>query len=124
MSRKYCVIKENKRMRTLLSIIKSHYNSDNKDSLQEVNLGHVLNNIDNLDIRTIVKNAWHDLQITIGYEIRLLENNCKKSFINRLYKKSNDLNFMVTRADNNLNSINNSAIETSNLQIEVKYINI
>lgn len=124
MSRKYCVIKENQRMRTLLSIIKSHYKSDNKDSLQEVNLGHVLNNIDNLDIRTIVKNAWHDLQITIGSEIRLLENNCKKSFINRLYKKSNDLNFMVTRADNNLNSINDSVIETSNLQIEVKYINI
>ena len=120
MSRKYCVIKENQRMRALLSIIKSHYNSDNKDSLQEVNLGHVLNNIDNSDIRTVVKNAWHDLQITICTEIRLLENNCKKSFINRLYKKTNDLNFMVTRADNNSDSI----IETSNHQIEVKYINI
>ena len=124
MSRKYCVIKENQRMRTLLSIIKSHYISDNKDSLQEVNLEHVLNNIDNLDIRTIVKNAWHDLQITIGTEIRLLENNCKKSFINRLYKKSNDLNFMVTRVDNNANSVNDFAFETSNSQVEVKYINI
>ena len=82
MSRKYCVIKENQMMRALLSIIKSHYISDNKASLQEVNLEHVLNNIDNLDIRTVVKNAWHDLQITIGSEIRLLENNCKKSFIN------------------------------------------
>ncbi len=120
MSRKYCVIKENQRMRTLLSIIRSHYHSDNKDSLQEVNLGHVLNNIDNSDIRTVVKNAWHDLQITIGSEIRLLENNCKKSFINRLYKKSNDLNFIVTRADNN----SKHAIETFNSQVEVKYINI
>jgi len=124
MSRKYCVIKENQRIRTLLSIIKSHYISNNTDSLQEVNLEHVLNNIDNLDIRTVVKNAWHDLQITIGTEIRLLENNCKKSFINRLYQKSNDLNFMVTRADNNTNSVNDSAFETSNSQVEVKYINI
>ncbi|MDE4942837.1 normocyte binding protein 2b, partial [Francisella tularensis subsp. holarctica] len=45
MSRRYCVIKENQKMRTLLSIIKSNNNTDNKDSLQEVNLEHVLNRI-------------------------------------------------------------------------------
>lgn len=87
MSRRYCVIKENQKMRTLLSIIKSNYNSDNKDSLQEVNLEHVLNRIFDQDIKVLVKNAWKDLEIIAGQEIRLLENNSKKNFINRLYKK-------------------------------------
>lgn len=53
----------------------------------EVNLEHVLNRIFDQDIKVLVKNAWKDLEIIAGQEIRLLENNCKKNFINRLYKK-------------------------------------
>ncbi|MDE5002964.1 normocyte binding protein 2b, partial [Francisella tularensis subsp. holarctica] len=71
------------------------YNSDNKDSLQEVNLENVLNIILDQDIKVLVKNAWKDLEIIDGQEIRLLENNCKKNFINRIYKKTNDINFIV-----------------------------
>ncbi|QLE78343.1 normocyte binding protein 2b [Francisella sp. Scap27] len=120
MSKKYCVIKESQRMRTLLTIIKAHYESDNKDSLQEVNLEHVLNNVVNEDIKGIIKNAWRDLQITIGFEIRLLENNCKKSLINRLYKKTEDMSFIVTSTNDDFFS----RIQDYSSQVELKLINI
>lgn len=124
MSRKYCVIKENQRMRTLLSIIKSNYCSDNKDSLQEVNLEHVLNKIFNDDIKSLVKNAWKDLEILAGgREIRLLENNCKKSFINRLYKKAKDMSFIIKTPDQNKNS-GFSVSSKNSLELEHKYIEI
>ncbi|AIT08700.1 normocyte binding protein 2b [Candidatus Francisella endociliophora] len=124
MSRKYCVIKENQGMRTLLSIIKSNYYSDNKDSLQEVNLEHVLNRISNNDIKKLVKNAWKDLEtLAGGQEIRLLENNCKKSFINRLYKKSKDMSFIIKTQ--NQKEVSNFDISSKNsLELEHKYIEI
>lgn len=119
MSKRYCVIKENERMRTLLTIIEAHYESDNIDSLQEVNLGHVLNNVANEDIRDVIQSAWRDLQISIGFEIRLLENNCKKSFINRLYNKSDDMSFMVNANEEFISQIHND-----NSLVELKYINV
>ncbi|AVC44359.1 normocyte binding protein 2b [Francisella tularensis subsp. novicida] len=123
MSRRYCVIKENQKMRTLLSIIKSNYNSDNKDSLQEVNLEHVLNRIFDQDIKVLVKNAWKDLEIIAGQEIRLLENNCKKNFINRLYKKTKDMNFIIKAELNDETAVVNFNSK-NNLKLEHKYINI
>ncbi|OIN83398.1 normocyte binding protein 2b [Francisella sp. TX07-6608] len=123
MSRRYCVIKENQKMRTLLSIIKSNYNSDNKDSLQEVNLEHVLNKIFDKDIRILVKNAWKDLEIIAGQEIRLLENNSKKNFINRLYKKTKDMNFIIKAELNDETAVVNFNSK-NNLKLEHKYINI
>ncbi|AJI73159.1 conserved hypothetical protein [Francisella tularensis subsp. novicida GA99-3548] len=123
MSRRYCVIKENQKMRTLLSIIKSNYNSDNKDSLQEVNLEHVLNRIFDQDIKVLVKNAWKDLEIIAGQEIRLLENNSKKNFINRLYKKTKDMNFIIKAELNDETAVVNFNSK-NNLKLEHKYINI
>ncbi|ABK89752.1 normocyte binding protein 2b [Francisella tularensis subsp. novicida] len=123
MSRRYCVIKENQKMRTLLSIIKSNYNSDNKDSLQEVNLEHVLNRIFDKDIKILVKNAWKDLEIIAGQEIRLLENNSKKNFINRLYKKTKDMNFIIKAELNDETAVVNFNSK-NNLKLEHKYINI
>lgn len=123
MSRKYCVIKENERMETLLSIVKSNYCSDNKDSLQEVNLEHVLNRIFNEDIKDIIRSSWKDLEMLIGQEIRLLENNCKKSFINRLYKKSKDMIFIVKinpQDDRTIINFNS----TNSLKLEHKFIEI
>ncbi|MFV9972606.1 MAG: normocyte binding protein 2b [Francisella endosymbiont of Hyalomma asiaticum] len=123
MYRRYCVIKENQKMRMLLSIIKLNYNSDNKDSLQEVNLEHVLNRIFNQNIRVLVRNAWKDLETIAGQEIRLLENNYEKNFINRLYKINKDWNFIVkTELNNEIAVINFNS--TNNLKLEHKYINI
>ena len=123
--KQYNIVKENQKIRTLLSIIKSNYNSDNKNSLQEVNLSHVMNRIPNKDIKIVVKSAWQDLEMIVGQEIRLLENNCKKSFINRIYKKSKDMSFIIKRKTNqSSNNLFDSIPKDSNIQVESKEINI
>ncbi len=42
MIKKYCVLLENEQITTLLSLIKSHYDYDAKDSLQEVDMVYVI----------------------------------------------------------------------------------
>lgn len=76
------ILVANSEMRLLLSVIKSHYVSDNRNSLQEVNINCVANRIDNEDIRKYVVSCWKNLEAKIGHEVTLLENNCKKSIIN------------------------------------------
>ena len=49
MIKQYCVLLENEQITALLSLIKSHYNYDAKDSLQEVDLVYVTNRVDDTD---------------------------------------------------------------------------
>ncbi|AIT10256.1 normocyte binding protein 2b [Candidatus Francisella endociliophora] len=121
MSNVYYTIKQNQGTRVLLSIIGSNYNSDNKNSIQEVNLEHVLNRIPNDDVKVLVKNAWKDLELIVGQEVRLLENNCKKSFINRFLKKTKNISFIIksqSNKDTTLNpSFNNIKLEKLSIEL-------
>ncbi|WP_150467584.1 normocyte binding protein 2b [Francisella sp. SYW-9] len=123
---KYCVIKETQSMRNLLSIIKANYRSECGDTIvQEVNLEHVLNRIDNKDIRTLVKSGWHDIETILGYEMRLLEMNAKKSIFSKLNRKSKDMYFIAkVRADETSTDIFKSIFNASNLKVELMEIKI
>jgi hypothetical protein len=126
MTNKYCVLQENEKIRTLLSLIKSKYKCDANDSLQEVNLEHVVKRVSDNDIRTIIKNTWHDLETFVGYEIRLLVNNSQTSLINKLFKANKDLCFIlkIRHEPEIFGPIVESIKAASNIKIEVKEIKI
>jgi hypothetical protein len=126
MTNKYCVLQENEKIRTLLSLIKSKYKCDANDSLQEVNLEHVVKRVSDNDIRTIIKNTWHDLETLVGNEIRLLVNNSKTSLINKLFKVQKDLCFIlkIRQEPEIFDPIVASIKAASNTKIEIKEINI
>lgn len=124
--RKYCVIKETQGMRNLLSIIKANYRSECGDTIvQEVNLEHVLNRIDNKDIRILVKSGWHDIETILGYEMRLLEINSKKGILSKLNRKNKDMCFIAkVRADETSTDIFKSIFNASKLKVELREIKI
>lgn len=124
--RKYCVIKETEGLRVLLSIIKANYKSQLGDSLvQEVNLEHVLNRIHNNDIKVLVKSGWHDIEMMLGYEMRLLEINCKKGIMSKLNKKGVEMCFIAkVRADETSEDIFRSIYKASSLKVELKEIKV
>ena len=126
MTNKYCVLQENEIIRTLLSLIKSKYKCDANDSLQEVNLEHVVKRVSDNDIRTIIKNTWHDLETLVGYEIRLLVNNSQTSLINKLFKAHKVLCFIlkIRHEPEIFGPIVESIKAASNIKIEVKEIKI
>ena len=95
MIKRYCVLQENEKTRTLLSLIKLNYKYDKNDSLQEVDLVYVVNRVEDTDIKIIIKNTWQDLETLVGYEIKLLVNNSKTSLINKLFKVQKDLCFIL-----------------------------
>lgn len=118
---KKSILVQNQEMRELLSLIKNHYISDNKNAIQEVNLDHVANRVTNDIIRDHIVNCWYNLQQKVGYEITLLENNYKKSIINRLYKKSRDLSFVIkTRPDDTSYEIHKSIKKASNIDVVIR----
>lgn len=123
---KYCVIKETQSMRNLLSIIKANYRSECRDTIvQEVNLEHVLNRIDNKDIRVLVKSGWHDIETILGYEMRLLEINSKKGILSKLNRKNKDMCFIAkVRADETSTDIFKSIFNASKLKVELREIKI
>ena len=126
MIKRYCVLQENEKIRTLLSLIKLNYKYDKNDSLQEVDLVYVVNRIEDTDIKIIIKNTWQDLEILVGYEIRLLVNNSKTSLINKLFKVQKDLCFILKiRQDPEIFKPIVESIKTaSNIEVEVKEINL
>ena len=95
MIKKYCVLLENEQITTLLSLIKSHYDYDAKDSLQEVDMVYVINRVDDTEAKTIIKNSWQDIEELVGYEIRLLVNNSKTSIIKKLFKTQKEMYFII-----------------------------
>lgn len=115
------ILVANNEMRLLLSVIKSNYISDNKNALQEVNKNCVANRIDNENIKSYVINCWDNLEDKIGFEVTLLENNCKRSIINRLYNRSRDLNFVIkTKSDVVSKELQDKIKKTSNINIIMK----
>ena len=124
--RRYCVIQENDKVKRLLSIIKIHYKAEYGDSLiQEVNLSHVVNKIYNQDIKKSVKDLWQDLELKLGYEIRLLEVNSKVSILHKFNKRSRDLCFIVKiRADITSEDIFDSIYNASDFKIKLRAIKV
>ncbi|WP_150467780.1 normocyte binding protein 2b [Francisella sp. SYW-9] len=119
------ILVENRQMRLLLSVIKSHYISDNHNRIQEVNMTHVANRISDETIRNYVMDCWYNLEKKVGYEVTLLEDNSKKSIINRLYKKSSSLSFVVkTKPDHTSDEIHKSIKKTSNIDVIIKEFKI
>lgn len=126
MIKKYCVLLENEQITTLLSLIKSHYDYDAKDSLQEVDMVYVINRVDDTDAKRIIKNSWHDLEKIVGYEIRLLVNNSKTSIIKKLFKTQKAMCFIIKirHEPEIFDPIVESITIASNIKIEVKKIKI
>ena len=126
MIKKYCVLLENEQITTLLSLIKSHYDYDAKDSLQEVDLVYVSNSVDDTDAKTIIKNSWQDIEKLVGYEIRLLVNNSKTSIIKKLFKTQKEMCFIIKirHEPEIFDPIVESITMASNIKIEVKKIKI
>ena len=126
MIKKYCVLLENEQITTLLSLIKSHYDYDAKDSLQEVDMVYVINRVDDTDAKRIIKNSWHDLEKIVGYEIRLLVNNSKTSIIKKLFKTQKEMCFIIKirHEPEIFDPIVESITIASNIKIEVKKIKI
>ena len=126
MIKQYCVLLENEQITTLLSLIKSHYNYDAKDSLQEVDLVYVTNRVDNTDAKSIIKNSWQDIETLVGYEIRLLVNNSKTSIMQKLFNTKKEMCFIIQiRYESEISDpIVESILMASNIKVEVKKIKI
>lgn len=115
------ILVENEEMRSLLSVIKQNYVSNNKNAIQEVSLNHVVNNVYKQDIKDHITDCWYTLEAKVGQQITLLENNYKKSVINRLYKKSRDLNFVIkTRPDDSSKELHDAIKKVSDIDIVIK----
>jgi hypothetical protein len=124
--RKYCVIQENSKIETLLAVIKAHYKAEYGESLiQEVNLSHVINKIYNDNTKKLVKNLWQDLEVKLGYEIRLLEVNSKVSILHKFNRKSRDLCFIVKiRPDGTSEDVFESIYNASEFKVILKGVSI
>ncbi|QIW11043.1 normocyte binding protein 2b [Francisella sp. LA112445] len=124
--RRYCMIQENSKVKRLLAIIKTHYKAEYGDSIiQEVNLSHVANKIYNDNIKKAVKDLWQDLELKLGYEIRLLEVNSKVSILHKFNKRSRDLCFIVKiRADITSEDIFDSIYNASDFKVKLRAIEV
>ncbi|ASG68907.1 hypothetical protein fh0823_20540 [Francisella halioticida] len=124
--RRYCIIQENNKVKKLLSIIKTHYKAEYGDSLiQEVNLSHVINKVYNNNIKKLVKDLWQDLELKLGYEIRLLEVNSKVSILHKLNRRAKDLCFIVKiRADITSEGIFDSIYNASDFKVKLRAIKV
>ncbi|OIN85022.1 normocyte binding protein 2b [Francisella sp. TX07-6608] len=115
------ILVEDQQIKHLLSIIRSHYQSDNKNKFKEVNMLHVANRISDAQIRNYILDCWDELQRKLGHEVTLIENCCKKSIIQKLCKDSRDLSFAInTKPDNTSNEIHESIKKASNIDIVIK----
>ena len=118
---KYCVIKENDRVRVLLSIIESSYESKSMEAdIYEVDLNAVLEFIRNKDIRILVSNTWHDIEMLVGHQIMLLINNAKRNIIRRLMNESNFSLTIKVRKDSSSQDVFQSIYKASNFRVELR----
>ncbi|MDE4955488.1 normocyte binding protein 2b, partial [Francisella tularensis subsp. holarctica] len=63
----------------------------------------------------------YTLETKVGHQITLLENNFNKSIINKLYKNSRDLNFVIkTRPDDSSRELHDSIQSASNIDVVIK----
>jgi hypothetical protein len=120
------ILVENQQIRHLLSLIKSYYKSECKeDTLREVNLIHIANNVSDTIIRNHIVECWDNLQTKVGHEITLLENNCDRSIINKLYRKTKSICFVIkTRPDHTSDELHKSIKKSSNIDVVIKEFKI
>ena len=102
----YCVLKENKTINDLLLVIQSNY----EFSDGEIDLDSVLQQSDDLS-KIVIKDGWQDLELMIGYEIRLLQ-----------YAQDKICFIAKLRADNSSEETLQSIYNVSNIKIEIKYL--
>lgn len=115
------ILVENQEIKDLLFVIKQHYVSDNKNTIQDVSLNHVVNRVYKAEVRKYIVERWHALETKVGHQVTLLENNYNKSIINKLYKKSRDLNFVIkTRPDDSSIDLHDSIKKVSNIDIVIR----
>lgn len=121
---KYCVIKETQRMRSLLSLIKANCKFDYEEELlQEFSLGYIISRVDNYDIKLLLKSGWDDIELILGYEMRLLQVNFKKGIMSMLNKNPKNMFFIAkVRADESSKDIFDSIYRASSLKVELKDI--
>ncbi|WP_150466544.1 hypothetical protein [Francisella sp. SYW-9] len=72
--KKYYTLKKNNELKKLQSLIKQHYKTNNKNSLQELNLRHILNNTRSDRAKSKMMDIWSSLQNKLSYEIYALYN--------------------------------------------------
>ena len=72
--KEYCVLKKDGNLRKLQSLIKLYPECNNHDSLQELNLQHVLNRTTTEKSKNKIKDHWHNVEKKINYEIYALCN--------------------------------------------------
>lgn len=77
--KEYCVLKKDDALRKLQSLIKLYSECNNHDSLQELNLQHVLNRATSEESKNKIKDHWHNVEKKINYEIYALCNLLSKS---------------------------------------------
>jgi len=58
----------------ITSLIKTNYKSDNTESLQQLNLNNILNNMKTSKSKIAIKDLWQDIEDTVGYKIAVLHN--------------------------------------------------
>ncbi|MFC4892254.1 normocyte binding protein 2b [Pseudofrancisella aestuarii] len=124
MSRKYCVLKDDNITKTLVDLINKSYKTENVNSIQEVNLGHVLNHIDNDDAKAVIKSLWCDLEILVGHPVMLLDNSSQKGIIGKLYKKTGDRNLILNLRTDDSEAIFQSIYNASGIRVEIKDLSI
>ena len=72
--REYCVLEKDDDLRRLEFFIELYLKSTDKDSLQEINLQHVVNSARSEEAKNEIKDHWSNVEKKIGYEIFALRN--------------------------------------------------
>jgi hypothetical protein len=65
--REYCVLKKDDDLRQLEFFIKLYSKCDNKDSLQEINLQHIVNRAKSEEAKSEIKDHWCSIEQKIGF---------------------------------------------------------
>jgi hypothetical protein len=72
--KEYCVLKKNNDLRQLEFFIKLYSKCNNKDSLQEINLQHVVNIAKSEAAKGEIKDHWQNIEQKVGYSVFALCN--------------------------------------------------
>jgi len=113
--KQYCVLKKNDDLRKLQTLIKLHSNCNNIDSLQELNIHHVLNNTPSEDHKKMIKDLWYNIEEKVGYETFSLCNllPTKKGSLPKGYS------FIIKLQPETANEISDSMYQSTGIELEI-----
>ena len=77
MIKEYYILDNSPIIIELKRLISFNYNSDNVDSISEVNKNYILKNIDNNDYKELIKYIWELLEEKLKYPVILINNQSK-----------------------------------------------